>query len=145
MKIVPVKTNEELEYCLEVRRKVFVEEKGVPKEIEIDKFDKDASCCEHFIVFENEKAVGAFRIRRLDKETVRLQRFCFLSECRGKGFGKKALDFIDEYYKKEGIKLITADAKFEVSPFYEKCGYAVVSDVFEEAGIPHVKIEKEIR
>ena len=145
MKIVPVKTNEELEYCLEVRRKVFIEEKGVPKEIEIDEFDKDVSCCEHFAVFENEKAVGAFRVRRLDKETVRLQRFCFLNECRGKGLGKRALDFIDKYYKKEDIKRITADAKFEVSGFYEKCGYKVVSDVFDEAGIPHVKIEKEIK
>ncbi len=144
MNILPVKTNEELKYCLEVRRRVFIEEKAVPKEIEIDEFDKDASCCEHFVIFENEKAVGTFRVRRIDEEKIKLQRFCFLNEYRGKGFGKKALDFIDGYYKKEGLKLITADAKFEVSGFYEKCGYKVVSDVFLEAGIPHVKIEKKI-
>lgn len=141
MKMVYARNKEELEKCLEVRRKVFIEEKGVPAEIEIDEFDKDFSSCEHFTVYEGEIAVGAFRIRRLDKSTARLQRFCFLSEYRDKGFGKKALAFIEDYCRKEGIKLITADAKFDVSEFYVKCGYSVVSDVFEEAGVPHVKIE----
>lgn len=144
MNIVLAQTKDELKKCLEVRRKVFIEEKGVPAEIEIDEFDRDFSSCEHFAVFESERAVGAFRMRRLDESTIRLQRFCFLSEYRGKGFGKKALEFIEDYCRKEGVRLITADAKFEVSGFYVKCGYRVVSDVFEEAGIAHVKIEKKI-
>ena len=31
-----------------------------------------------------------------------------------------------------------------VEEFYESCGYETVSDVFDEAGIPHVKMETRL-
>ncbi len=144
MEVVLAKTEEELASCLKVRRTVFIEEKGVDPKIEIDEFDSLNADCEHFAVFENGKAIGTFRVRKVDGKTVRLQRFCFLASVRKNGCGKKALEFLEDYYREKGISKITADAKFDVSEFYVRCGYKVVSDVFEEAGIPHVKIEKLI-
>ncbi len=133
-----------LNECLKIRSRVFIEEKGVPKELETDEYDISGGICEHFLIKDGEKYIGAFRCIRLDNGTVKLQRFCFLKEYRGRGFGKKALEIYEKYCAERGVKTVVLDAKFEVHRFYEKCGYEKESDVFEEAGIPHIRMRKEL-
>jgi predicted GNAT family N-acyltransferase len=43
-----------------------------------------------------------------------------------------------------GVKLLRMESQLQAQGFYEKSGFAVCSDVFEEAGIPHVKMEKPL-
>lgn len=134
-----------LNECLKIRNTVFIVEKGVPKELEIDEYDIQGGLCGHFLLKEKDNYIGAFRCMKLDKNTVKLQRFCFLKEYRGRGVGKQALEKFEEYLTECGIiKEIVLDAKFEVHGFYEKCGYEKVSGVFEEAGIPHIRMKKEL-
>ncbi len=134
-----------LENCLEIRRQVFIIEKGVPKEIEVDKYDCLEEACSHFLVRYQNKDVGTIRCLETSSDRVRIQRFCFLKEYRGLGLGKIVIAYIENYYKRQGYSTVEMDAKYEVFGFYEKCGYQRVSDVFIEAGIPHVKMQKEIR
>lgn len=140
--IIRVDTWEMLETCLRIRNDVFTVEKQVPKSIEVDEQDVLHSECDHFLIQYEGADVGAFRCRRLNGETVKLQRFCFLAAFRSKGIGRHAVEQMEAHYRARGIRRVAIDSKFEVFPFYEKCGYARVSDVFEEAGIPHVKMEK---
>lgn len=133
-----------LDECLKIRRKVFIEEKNVPENIEIDEHDILGGKCEHFMIGAKAGAIGTLRCMRLDESTIKLQRFCILPQWRGAGIGRKMLEFVEEYYSSKSVSRIELDAKFEVAPFYEKCGYTVISDRFLEAGIPHVKMAKEI-
>lgn len=86
--------------------------------------------------------ICALRCKKIDDKGIQLQRFCVLKEYRGVGVGRFALEQIENYYWAKGIEVITLDAKFHVSEFYEKCGYVVVSEPFMEADLLHVVMEK---
>ena len=134
-----------LEECLSVRCAVFQVEKGIPRDIDVDSYDCINDMCEHFLIRYDNKSVGTVRCK-LDVEEgeIRLQRFCVLSDYRKFGLGRKMLEFIEVYFKNKGFEWIRLDSKFAVHGFYEKSGYRVVSDVFTEAGVAHVKMEKRI-
>lgn len=139
--IIKVNNNEDLKKCLNMREKVFVEEKNVPIEIENDCYDIITENCDHFLIIYDNKIVGTLRCYVKEKNEVKLQRFCILKEYRKLGIGKKVLSHIENYYKnyKETIKM---DAKYEALGFYEKCGYKKISDVFMEANVEHIKMIK---
>lgn len=134
--------------CIALRLKVFVEEQGVPPELEIDGYDSPASGCEHFLMLANngsgQTPIGTFRAFFESADTVHLQRLCILKEYRGHGCGREALNFVERYYKEKGARKITLGAQCYAVPFYEKCGYTCVSGVFDDAGIPHRTMEKEL-
>ncbi|MCM1045718.1 MAG: GNAT family N-acetyltransferase [Candidatus Gastranaerophilales bacterium] len=144
MEIVVADTEEKLKKCLRIRHEVFTLERKVSEEIEVDRHDCLHSDCRHFLILEEGEAVGAFRCAEADPEIVRLQRFCVLQKCRGKGVAREALALAEAFYRREKKRRIEMDAKYDVCGFYEKCGYVRESAVFEEAGIPHVKMGKEL-
>lgn len=130
-----------LNRCLKIRRTVFIVEKKVPETIEVDNKDQLNFGCFHFLVIDDGKDAGAFRITINDK-TARLQRFCFLKDFRKKGLGSATLEYIEKYCRDNNVNKIEFDAKMESAPFYLKNNYRIVSSEFIEAGIPHVKMEK---
>lgn len=133
-----------LERCLEIRNRVFCIEKGVPKSIETDKYDCMNEICNHFLIIYDKKDIGTIRCLHTSKNTVRIQRFCLLKDYRGLGLGKAIVENIENHYKNQGVTKIEMDAKYEVSKFYEKCGYSQISDIFMEANVKRVKMLKEI-
>ena len=139
-----IKANGRVDDCISVRRRVFVEEQGIDISLEIDERDEPESGCEHFLLIEGGAPVGTFRAYFEDESTVHLQRFCILSEYRGRGFGREALRFIEGYYTARGAKKLTFGAQITAIPLYEKCGYTCVSDFFPDAGIPHRTMEKRL-
>ncbi len=138
-----VKTQNELESALDIRRNVFINEMGVPESIELDELDTLGSPCEHVLVLYDNKPIGTLRANLTIKDKVKIQRFCFLAEYRKLGFGKQLLEFAENELHKKGYKYFFLEAKFSVHPFYEKCGYKKVSDIFYEVNVPHVKMVKE--
>lgn len=132
---------EMLSSCLAVRTDVFVRERGVSADIERDEHDILGGMCEHFLISDNGVPVGAFRCMRKGEAAV-LQRFCVLREYRGKGAGAAALRYMESYYRDKGMQRIELDSKAEAEGFYSRCGYVRISEPFEEAGIPHVKMVK---
>ncbi len=144
IKVLKINDNNILNDALEIRKKVFTDEKSVPRNIEHDKYDESLDLCDHFIIIYNDIKVGTLRCLNVGDNTVQLQRFCFLKDYRNLGLGKKTLTFIEDFYKNQGINSIIMDAKYQVSGFYEKCGYIKRSEIFVEAGIEHVKMSKNL-
>lgn len=130
--------------CLRVREEVFTIEKGVPKEIEVDALDCLNGACEHFLIRCDGKDAGALRCTYTLENAARIQRFCVLKECRGRGIGKTALEQLESYCQSRGCCAVELDAKLSAAGFYEKCGYQTASDTFIEAGVAHVKMRKEL-
>lgn len=141
--IIPVRTPDELGHCFAVRRGVFCVERGVSPSIERDGWDTLSPEVTHFLIRENGADIGALRCRYVDGAAV-IQRFCVLKEHRGRGCARGALEAVEAYCKARGIRRVELDSKFEAAGFYAKCGYAAVSGPFEEAGIPHVKMMKQL-
>ena len=142
--IIKVKTQSELDECIKIRREVFVREQNVPAEIETDSYDITDGECVHFLILCDGVPSGTFRCRPEGKKSLRLQRFCLLPGVRGKGFGKKVLEYIENYCREFSFEEIVLDSQYPVIGFYEKFGFVTVSDVFEEAGILHVKMKRII-
>lgn len=139
-----IETKEDLEKALNIRRTVFVEEHNVPESIELDEFDTLDSQCMHILALYDNKPIGTLRANLTVKDKVKFQRFCFLPEYRRSGFGKLLLEFAENELLKKDYNYFFLEAKFSVHPFYEKCGYKKVSDIFYEVGVPHVKMEKSV-
>lgn len=148
LEIIAASDTEILEQCLKVRNDVFTVEKNVPKSIEVDEYDCLTEECDHFLIRFCDNNAGAFRCLHCCDEingaVIKIQRFCIYASFRKTGLGRAVMDFVERYYRQKGVKKIILDAKFEVNGFYQKCGYHIVSDVFTEAGIKHVKMEKNI-
>lgn len=143
IQIVPANLPEDINRCLEIRRQVFIVEQGVSEQLEVDEMDQFLSGCMHFLIVADDKDVGTFRMTVNENKVAKLQKFCVCKEYRGNGYGKYALEFIDGYCEAMEIKKLRLDAQVPVIGFYEKGGYSVVSEEFEEAGILHVKMQKK--
>ncbi|WP_433749022.1 GNAT family N-acetyltransferase [Falsibacillus pallidus] len=140
MKLQVVQNKQELEQAFLIRTKVFVEEQKVPEEEEIDQFENDST---HFLLMNDGGPIGAGRFRILEGKG-KVERICVLSSQRGTGAGKIIMDGIEDFAKNQGLKILKLNAQTHAIPFYEKLGYAIVSDEFLDAGIPHRTMEKTI-
>ncbi|HWO77539.1 MAG TPA: GNAT family N-acetyltransferase [Bacillus sp. (in: firmicutes)] len=138
MEVRIVETSEELQDAFSVRKKVFVEEQGVPIEEEIDQYEDTAT---HFVLYDNGSPAGAGRFRVLDG-LGKVERICVDSSLRGKGAGKAIMKKIEEYAKEQEISALKLNAQTHAIPFYESLGYGVVSEEFMDAGIPHKTMKK---
>ncbi|MBD5084297.1 MAG: GNAT family N-acetyltransferase [Clostridiales bacterium] len=141
--VIPAQTPEDLDRCFAVRHAVFCIERGVSPSIERDEWDTLSPTRTHFLIQEDTADIGALRCRYTG-DTAVIQRFCVLKEYRAGGRGRTALKAVEDWCRAAGLRRVELDAKFEVRGFYEKCGYRSISDPFEEAGIPHVKMAKEL-
>lgn len=127
----------------QIRKEVFVNELNVAMNIETDSDDCFNGPCDHFLIRIKNHDIGAVRIKK-EKLQIIIQRFCLLKNERHHGYGREVLAYVEAYYKKQGYYRIVLDSKYRVYHFYEKCGYHKISDVFIEAHVEHVKMEKEL-
>jgi predicted GNAT family N-acyltransferase len=122
-----------------VRRAVFVEGQGVPESLEVDEHESD---CRHFVAYDGETPVGAARLRPLDGGTAKVERVAVVAPRRGEGWGARLMDAVEAAAREAGVDLLVLHAQTPVEGFYRQRGYRTTSDVFEEAGIPHVEMER---
>lgn len=127
--------------ALTVRKTVFVEEQHVPEEEEIDEFEQEAT---HFVLYDGDNPVGAGRFRMLDNHMGKIERICILPDYRNRGAGRLIMESIEQFAKENGISKIKLNAQTHAEPFYQKLGYETVSEVFMDAGIPHVAMIKQL-
>lgn len=124
-----------------VRTKVFQEEQGIGKELDFD--GKDAVST-HLVVYKDQTPIGTGRIRKIDEKTVKIERVAVISEMRGQGIGKLIMLEMDRHLSNTKISKITLDAQLHAKKFYESLGYCQEGAVFEEVGIPHVVMTKQL-
>jgi len=115
-----------------VRHKVFVQEQGVPEDIETD--GRDADCYHALALADWETPVG---VARMD-EQGHIGRVAVLPEWRGRGVGTRLVQFLILFATFEGIQRVEVNSQIDVCEFYQRLGFAAAGEVFEEAGILHV-------
>jgi len=132
-----VDNEEELDNCLSIRKKVFIEEQKISEEIELDDDQVNAiSVC----AIMNEMYVGTARYRETSSG-IKLERFAVLNNYRGQGIGKALVKFMVD--KIDGKKKIYLHAQEAVVDFYLPLGFEKINARFYEAGIPHWKMIKK--
>lgn len=145
MKIISVTTRDELEACLSIRIKVFVEEQQVPADLEVDEFDASPEASNHILLMDNGKPIATGRWRVYKEGVAKLQRVAVLQEHRTGGWGKKLILALEDSARQAGMKSTVLDGQCYAEGFYQKLGYHTVSDEpFLDAGILHVRMVKEL-
>ncbi|HET9277896.1 MAG TPA: GNAT family N-acetyltransferase [Flavitalea sp.] len=94
--------------------------------------------------FEEEKMLGCCMLIIVDSSTVRLRQMAVLNNLQGKGIGRALMQFAENIARDRGFKKIIMHARKSAAGFYEKLGYQVCSDEFEEVTLPHYEMEKKL-
>ncbi len=113
-----------------IRFTVFVEEQGVPREIELDEQD---AVSVHGVVFDREKAVATGRLL----PDGHIGRMAVLKEWRGRGVGGLMLKSLMQRAKERGDAEVVLSAQVHARAFYRAHGFAEEGAEYIEAGIPH--------
>ena len=130
-----VTTKEDYSDCLDIRKKVFIEEQNINEKLEND----DSKVTAKYIIAKVAlSSVGTARFRRT-LTGIKLERFAVLKEYRNAGIGKELVLFLLKKFKNE--KNIYLNSQKEVVNFYLKLGFKIVGDIFYEANIPHYKMK----
>lgn len=80
-----------------------------------------------------------------DATTAKFRQIAVAEEEQGQGLGKQMVEFVESTIWHSGRTLIFCHARQTVSEFYRRLGYEVHGDLFEEIGIPHVRMEKRLK
>ena len=119
-----------------VRFAVFVEEQGVPVEIELDEWD---AVSVHAIATDSTgRAVATGRLL----PDGHIGRMAVLQEWRGRGVGAAILSALLARAKERGVKRAILNAQTRARGFYALHGFTQHGAEFLEAGIPHVAMER---
>ena len=122
-----------------IRIKVFQEEQGIDPALEFDGLDETA---EHLLAYLDNLPVGTGRIRYLDDRTAKIERLAVLSPARGRGIGKQMMTKAIAVAGQKDVKQIVISAQEYVKVLYIQLGFVQEGGIFDEAGIPHVKMKK---
>jgi len=136
------KIPEEFPAIAAIRKSVFQEEQGVDPALEFDGKDETS---DHLIAYLDAKAVGTTRIRYLNEKTAKIERLAVLSTARGQGIGKKIMENALLFIANKNIQEVMIHSQEYVKDLYLKLGFLEEGEIFEEAGIPHVKMRKTLQ
>jgi predicted GNAT family N-acyltransferase len=126
--------------ALDLRRRVFVEEQGVPIEEDLDGRDDEAL---HLVALIDGELVGTCRLL-LGGGQAKLGRMVVAQHARGRGVAGLLLAEADARARDLGAGRIVLGAQLTAQRVYEKAGYEPYGDVFDDAGLPHVMMAKAL-
>ncbi|MDE9540109.1 GNAT family N-acetyltransferase [Xenorhabdus bovienii] len=124
-----------IQQAFAIRKQVFTDEQGFDAEIDIDEYDDIAL---HVLIFDGEKPIGVLRAVPMDNNMLKVGRVAVLKAYRGKGIGRKVMEFIEDYGRKNGIVAIGLSSQCHAQPFYESLGYQARGEIYLEEGAEHI-------
>jgi predicted GNAT family N-acyltransferase len=131
--------DEMAERAMQVRMMVFVNEQGVPLDLESDSFD---GASRHVLAVDtNGKAIGTGRLL----PDGHVGRLAVLPEWRGKGVGAALLGKLMVSAREHGVQQLALNAQTRAISFYTRFGFVPVGSEFVEAGILHLAMICDLR
>ena len=134
----------DLQAAYDIRRTVFVDEQGVPLELERDERDAEA---DHVLAVLDAVPVGAVRLviepagfHGLDQAygpIAHLGRLAVLTSARGLGIGAALVRAVEELARQQHRQAVYLGGQTQALGFYERLGYRAFGDEFDDAGLPH--------
>jgi predicted GNAT family N-acyltransferase len=124
-----------------LRTRVFVEEQGVPAEVEQDAHDAAAV---HALAEDDEGRVVATGRLLVREGRAVIGRMAVDAAARGRGCGAAVLAELHRQAVALGLTEVELHAQLPARGFYERAGYTAVGGVYEEAGIAHVTMRRPL-
>ena|SRR5690606_21363856 len=118
-----------------LRRQVFVEEQGVPEDLEWD--EQDAGAVHFLVLNEAHAAVATARVIPESDGEIRIGRFAVRADQRRRGIGAELLKEILIWAREQGYENAVLSAQLSALAFYEAAGFTAYGDIYLDAGIEH--------
>lgn len=137
LKVEQIKWQDEKSHLRHIRTTVFVEEQNVPEELEWDEHDDS---CVHVLGRFGNEIVATGRLL----ETGQIGRMAVLKNYRKKGVGSKMLEEILSIASSMKFKSVFLNSQLDAIGFYNRFGFKEEGGVFDDAGIPHKRMTKQL-
>jgi len=126
----------------EIRTEVFVDEQRIPADMEWD--DADTGCI-HAVAFNRFGApLATGRLLEHVPGVAKIGRMAVRQTVRGSGVGRAVLDALLQAAKQRGDREAVLHAQLSAASFYVRAGFSTRGPVFDEAGIPHVEMVRNL-
>ncbi|WP_028311340.1 GNAT family N-acetyltransferase [Derxia gummosa] len=126
--------------ALAIRYRVFVDEQGVPAHMELDKMD---ALCLHALARDAEgRALATARLLPPVDGVGTIGRMAVEADQRGQGTGRAVLLAMIEAARARGDHAVELHAQITARGFYERAGFSVQGDEYDEAGLPHITMRR---
>ena len=121
-----------------IRTAVFIEEHGIPRDLEVDGRDEGAL---HFLASASGRGpIGTGRLLA----DGQIGRLAVLPEERRGGIGRRLLDAALASARTRGDRAVWLNARLEARGLYERAGFKAVGEPFLEAGLRHIRMELDL-
>jgi len=121
-----------------VRHIVFINEQGVPEELE---WDEDDNTSIHILVTDKHQTpIGTGRM----KPNGHIGRMAVIKKYRKSGIGTAILKELLKSAATQNLKHVYLHSQITAIPFYEKLGFKISSEEFMDAGIPHKTMQRTL-
>ena len=137
-----VELTTDLDTCFALRRAVFIDEQNVPEAEELDDLDAGAI---HILARDAEgEAWGTARLL-IQGATGKIGRVAVRKGARGTGLGARLIEAsIAELGRIPGITRLKLSAQTYVIPFYERFGFVAYGPEYDDGGIPHRDMARDL-
>lgn len=130
-----VRDGERLDAAFALREAVFYGEQGVSAEEDLDELDEEA---QHLVALDPEgRVIGTLRLLDFGEE-AKIGRVVVAADQRRRGIASRMLAIALARASEQGFRRVRLAAQIRALELYAQAGFAVESEPFEEAGIPHV-------
>lgn len=103
-----------------------------------DQYNKIDSLKNCIVIFDDDEAVAIGAIKEFDEKSMEVKRMFTLPEKRGKGLASAILNELETWTKELGYEktiLETGKRQTEAVALYQKCGYKVIPNYGQYAGV----------
>lgn len=97
-----------------------------------------------FVARKEEQLIACLMAKPLEGNVIKLRQMAVAPEFQGTGIGRRLMLAAEESARKDRVQVLTLHARCSALPFYEKLGYTIDSEEFEEVGIPHKAMSKSL-
>lgn len=131
----------DLDRAFQLRRLVFIDEQGVSEEAEFDGLDHQ---CQHLLALIGEHAIGTLRLRQIDDRVAKIERVVVLKQERGRQVGARMMVAALNLANELGLATAKIHAQTYAENFYARLGFVPYGEVFDEDGLPHIAMQKDL-
>lgn len=140
--IKKIRSADDMARAMKIRSDVFLVEQQIDPKLEFDEIDFTTT---HYLISLFDIPIGTLRVIIDEPDHYHLGRVAILKEYRGKGYGRKLLSYVEKKLSQIHTPLsIEITAQVQALAFYRRLGYQEYGEVFIEAGIPHMNMNKRI-
>jgi GNAT superfamily N-acetyltransferase len=94
--------------------------------------------------FDDERILACCLLTKMDDAICKLRQMAVQNSQQGKGIGATMMNFAENVARDRGYRILAMHARKTAAGFYEKLGYKVSGDEFEEVTIPHYMMQKKL-